>query len=113
MYVPRAVVGIGVGAAVGLALVVFPTLGLLAAAMGLLVSLNSPGGRVVLGGMLSGVGTCWILLLAFHSVASPCVDTATSGCSAPDLRPFLVAALLMLLAGSLLLFRGTRGETCG
>ncbi len=111
ILVRRALAGVVFGAAIGVLLLVFQTFALLAAAVALVWSLSFSNRRPALGGLLLGVGVSWLFLIVIH-VANPCVQTATTTCTSPDLFPLAVAAVVVISVGSLLILGGIRaGET--
>lgn len=92
--------GLVVGAAAGFAALEIPPVGwLLVLAFAVPVSIRGPR-AAPLGGLLCGIGAIWLVLLG--RVALSCRAAAgETGCQAPGIETWLLAAGAMLVAGLL------------
>jgi hypothetical protein len=102
----RAIVGIALGAATGILVAGVGSLGAPVVALVVAWSLLRDGRRFALGGLLAGFGGIWLALLGFRTV-DPC-GSSSGTCVAPDLLPFVLAALVPVVAGGLLMLWALR-----
>ncbi len=88
--------GLVVGVAAGFATLEIPTLGwLLVVAFAVPVLVGGPR-RAAIGGLLTGLGGAWVILLGRVGL------TCHAGCEAPDLGSWLTVGAVMFAAGVLL-----------
>jgi hypothetical protein len=92
--------GLGVGAASGLLLAVWPTLGLLIAVGFAIPAAISRGRLAALGGLLVGLPSSWLAVIGFATAR--CAEfnaQAGQGCIMADAGPWPAVALGLLLLG--------------
>ena len=92
-----------VGAGGGALTLVFPPLGLLLEAAGALPAVASATRYAALGGLLTGLGATWLVLIARANARCERFNSFPGqGCVAPDLGPWLIIGGAMLGAGLVL-----------
>jgi hypothetical protein len=111
----RAWVGVALGAAVGLLLLVVWPLAAIPLAIVAGWSLLTFGRRLAFGGALFGLGVCWLALFNLPDL-HPCVTigwalSPPQVCDSSDLEPMVAAALLAAAAGSVLMLVGARARS--
>jgi hypothetical protein len=91
--------GLLVGLTAGVITLVGPTLGWLLMAAFALPALLGRHRLPAFGGLLTGIGAIWLVLLGRMAIACPVRDPSELGCHAPGLDPWLTAGGVMLAAG--------------
>ena len=102
-----------VGVSGGVLTLVFPTLGLVLVAAGALPAVVSATRFAALGGLFTGLGATWLVLIARANARCEAFNSFPGQeCVGPDLGPWLTIGGAMLAAGVLLsvvaLVRGRR-----
>jgi hypothetical protein len=111
----RAWVGVALGAAVGLLLLLVWPLAAIPLAIVAGWSLLTDGRRLASGGALFGLGVCWLALFNLPDL-HPCFTISApmsppQVCDSPDLAPMVATSLLAAAAGSVLMLVGARARS--
>jgi hypothetical protein len=95
--------GFVVGAASGFVSLELPPLGWMIGVAFLIGALGSSRRVAAIAGLVSGFGVAWIAVLGLAHQACVDFNSPGHGCVEPDLSPWLVPAILMVLLGVALL----------
>jgi hypothetical protein len=96
--------GFVVGLTAGLATLEIPTVGWLLVVAFAIPALIGRQRAAAIGGLLTGLGTIWLVLLGRVAIACPARSPNEPGCHAPDIGPWLAFGAAMFASGVLLSF---------
>jgi len=91
--------GLAVGLTAGFATLSIPALGWLLVVAFAVPALIGRRRLAALGGLLTGLGAIWLLLLGRVALMCTARDPNEVGCHAPDLGPWLTLGVALLLGG--------------
>lgn len=97
--------GMLVGAATGMLALMGPTLGFALVILGLVLSLRDRPRLWSSGGILIGAGFTWLFLIWRATASCQTIQTPNyySDCRPPDVSPYIGAAVMFVVVGSVLL----------